>query len=102
MDSSSDFGPVGGGFMVFHFCGKRGCLKIFAFIGEYIFSGWFRAKDAKGAKFGKKRTAKYAEYANRNFSRNNSIQPQMNADERRWKGLKAKDGGCRLNHQTVK
>src|SRR5882724_2770830 len=49
MDSSSDFGPVGGGLMVFHFCGKRGCLKIFKFFGEYIFSGGFRAKTAKGA-----------------------------------------------------
>jgi len=48
MDSSSDFGPVGRGFMVFHFCKKRGCLKIFKFFGEYIFSGWFRAKNAKG------------------------------------------------------
>jgi len=37
--------------MVFHFCRKRGCLKIFAIFCEYIFSGWFRAK---GTKVGKK------------------------------------------------
>jgi len=35
------------------------------------------------------------------LSRNNSIQPQMNADKRRWKGPKAKSGRCGLNHQTV-
>src|SRR5882724_6810294 len=39
---------LAGDLWVFHFCGKRGCLKIFKFFGEYIFSGWFRAKGAKG------------------------------------------------------
>src|SRR5882724_1515905 len=54
MDSSSDFGPVGRGFMVFHFCKKTGCFRNVSFLRENIFSGWFRAKDAKDAKVGKK------------------------------------------------
>jgi len=37
MDSSSDFGPVGRGFMVFHFCKKRGLKKKNALTREKYF-----------------------------------------------------------------
>src|SRR5882724_9136974 len=86
MDSSSVFAPVCKGFMMFHFCKKTGCFGNVSFLRENIFSVWFRAKDArvaKGQRLGKKRTAKYAKYANKKPSRNNLIQPQMDADSER-------------------
>jgi len=80
---------------------KNGVFKnICDFLRIYIFRVVSR-EGREGAKVGKKRTAKYAEYANKKLSRNHSIQPQMDADERRWKGPKAKDGGCRLNYHTA-
>jgi len=48
MDSSSDFGPVGKGFMAFHFCRKRGRKKKIALIREKYFFGLGRRRMDRG------------------------------------------------------
>jgi len=59
MDSSSDFGPVGGGFLLFHFCKKTGCFgNISFFARKYIFRVVSRegreGGEGGGQRFGKK------------------------------------------------
>src|SRR5882724_1096443 len=65
MDSSSGFGPVGRGFMAFHFCKKRGVLEIFHFCVKIYFQGGFARRTRgwrSGERMGRKenRKNKYA------------------------------------------
>ena len=82
--------------MVFHFCGKRGRFRNIFILRKNIFSvvsreGREGGEEGKGWEAENREPRKICEQESQ---RNNSIQPQMNADKRRWKGPNAITKRC--------